>query len=77
MEYQATVDATFAFTAKRKRKVLTIEDKISIIKQLEISSNRVIAEKYGVGKSMISNIKKNKEKILTFQRERSDMGMQK
>ena len=56
---------------------ITIDDKISIIKQLEVSSNKVIAEKYGVGKSMISNIKKNKEKILTFQREMSNIGMQK
>ena len=29
------------------------------------SSNKVIAEKYRVGKSTISDIKKNKEKILT------------
>ena len=61
----------------RKRKVLTIDDKVAIIKELEISSNRVIADKYGVGKSTISDIKKNKEKILAFQREMSDMGMQK
>ena len=62
------MDATFTLRVKQKRKVLSIEDKISIIKQIkmEVSSNRVIAEKYGVGKSMISDIKKNKEKILTF-----------
>ena len=52
---------TSTLRAKRKRTVLTIDDKISIIQQLEISSNKVIAEKYGVGKSTISDIKKNKE----------------
>ena len=67
MECHTTTDASCTLRAKRKRKVLTIEDKISIIKQLEISSNKVIAEKYGVGKSTISDIKKNQEKILTFQ----------
>ena len=61
----------------RERKVFAIEDKVAIIKELEISSNRVIADKYGVGKSTISDIKKNKAKILAFQREMSDMGMQK
>ena len=66
MECPATMDATSASRVKRKRKVLLIKDKISIIKQMEISSNRVIAEKYGVGKSTISDIKKNKEEILTF-----------
>ena len=79
MACHAAVDASSTSIArsKRKRKVLSIEDKISIIKQLESSSNKVIAEKYGVGKSTISDIKKNKEKILTFQREMSNMGMQK
>ena len=37
----------------------------------------MVAETYGVGKSKISHIKKNKEKILNFLREISDMGMQK
>ena len=74
MECHAT---TTTLRVKQKRKVVTIDDKISIIKRLEVSSNKVIVDKYGVGKSTISNIKKNKEKILTFQREMSDMGMQK
>ena len=52
---------------KRKRTVLTIEDKTAIIKQLENSSANVIAERYAVGKSMISDIKKNREKILRFE----------
>ena len=36
-------------TAKRKRKVLSLEDKIAIIKKLEVTKACVIAEEYGVG----------------------------
>ena len=41
---QATTDDLYTSTAKIN--VLTIKDKISIIIQLEISSNRAIAEEY-------------------------------
>ena len=39
--------------------MLSIEVKVAIINQLEISSANVIAERYGVGKSTVSDIKKN------------------
>ena len=39
---------------------------MAIIKHLEISSSNVIAECYGVGKSTVSDIKKNHDKILRF-----------
>ena len=51
---------------KRNRTVLNIEDKVAIIKQLENSSAKVIAERYGVGKRTVSDIKKNHDKILCF-----------
>ena len=44
---------------KRKRKVLSIDEKISIIKELETSTGRVVADRYGVATSTISDIKKN------------------
>lgn len=62
---------------KCKRTVLSIEDKVAIIKQLESSSTKVSAEHYGVGKSMDSYIKKNRDKILCFKQEMCDMGMSK
>ena len=68
---------TCAAKPKRKRTVLSIEDKVAIIKQLESSSANVIAERYGVGKSTVSDIKKNRDKILRFQQEMCDMGMSK
>ena len=70
-------DSTSAAKPKRKRTVLSIEDKVAIIKQLESSSANVIAERYGVGKSMVSDIKKNGDKILRFNQEMCDMGMSK
>ena len=68
---------TCAAKPKRKRTVLSIEDKVAIIKHLENSSANVIAERYGVGKSRVSDIKKNCDKILRFQQEMRDMGMSK
>ncbi len=62
---------------KRKRKVLTVEDKVAIIKQLETTTGAVTAERFGVGKSTISDIKKNREEILRFKQRMSDMGMSK
>ena len=70
-------DSTCAAKPKRKRTVLSIEDKVAIIKQLESSSAIVIAERYGVGKSTVSDIKKNHDKILRFNQEMHDMGMSK
>ena len=70
-------DSTSAVKPKQKRTVLSIEDKVAIIKQLESSSANVIAERYGVGKSMVSDIKKNRDKILCFNQEMCDMGMSK
>lgn len=55
------------------------KDKLAIIKQrkLESSSANIIAECYGVGKSTVSDIKKNRDKILCFQQEIRNMGMSK
>ena len=41
-------ESTSAVKPKRKRTVLSIEDKVAIIKQLESSSANVIAERYGI-----------------------------
>ena len=59
-------ESTWAVKPKWKRTVLSIEDKVDIIKQLESSSANVIAKRYGVGKSTVSDIKKNRDKILLF-----------
>lgn len=63
---------------KRKRVVLSIQDKLKVIEMLDKSvSFAIIMEKFGIGKSTVSDIKKNKAKIIAFSQEMVDMGMQK
>ena len=63
---------------KRKRVVLSIQDKLKVIEMLDKSvSFAVIMEKFGIGKSTVSDIKKNKAKIIAFSQEMVNMGMQK
>ena len=45
------------------------------MKLTETTSIAIVAERYEIRKSTISNIKKNREKILQFQQEMTDMGM--
>ena len=53
---------------KRKRVVLSIRDKLEIIALLDQSiSYTVICERFGIGKSTVGDIKKNKEKIISFE----------
>ena len=52
---------------KRKRSVLSIEDKQSIILRLEKGEKGTnLSAEYGVSKQQISDIRKNKEKIMKF-----------
>ena len=67
--------ATGSATRKRERVVLSIEDKTKVIDMFDHGSySTVIAAKYGIAKSTVSGIKKNKAKILMFKREMADMG---
>lgn len=53
--------------SKRKRVVLSLADKIQIIKQLDKGvTGKVLAEKYGLGQATISDIKKNRISILNY-----------
>ena len=68
--------ATGSATRKCERVVLSIEDKTEVMDMLNRgSSSTAIATKYSIVKSTISDIKKNKAKILTFKHEMADMGM--
>ena len=65
--------ATGSATRKRKRVVLSMEDKSEVIDMLDKgSSSTVIVAKYGIAMSTVSDIKKNKAKILAFKREMAD-----
>ena len=68
--------ATGSATRKRERVILSIEDKTGVIDMLNHGSSLTsITTKYSIVKSTVSDIKNNKEKILTFKREMADMGM--
>ena len=61
---------------KRKRKVLTIHKKLEIVSLLNNNhSLAVIASKYGIGKSTISDIKRDQQKLLHFKKQTLDMSM--
>ena len=51
-------------STKRKRAVLSIKDKQIIISRLEKGTN--LAQEFGISKQQISDIRKNKDKILKF-----------
>ena len=51
-------------STKQKRAVLLIKDKQIIISRLEKGTN--LAQEFGISKQQISNIWKNKDKILKF-----------
>ena len=70
-------ESTNAAKPKRKRTFFSIEDKVAIIKQLESSSANVIAERYGIGKDTVLDIKKKRDKILCFNQEMHNMGISK
>ncbi len=70
--------APSASVKKRKKIVLSIEDKLDILKLIECeTSYTVISEKYGIGRSTVGDIKKQKSKLESFKRRLQDMGMKK
>ena len=56
--------------------VLTLEKKLEVIKMLDKAvSYTIISEKFGIGHSTVGDIKKNRDKILQFSKEREERGM--
>ena len=63
-------------TGKRKRVVLSIDEKMEILKLIDKDvSYSIIMDKYGIGRSTVSDIKKNKDSIMAFKRQAAEMGM--
>ena len=57
---------------------MSIEDKLQVLELIDkLVSYSIILEKFGIGRSTVSDIRRNKEKILSFKREMVDMGMKK
>ena len=60
---------------KRKRVVLSIEDKLKIIKLIESNvSYTVISERFGIGQSTVCDINRTKDEIRRFSQKMVDMG---
>ncbi len=51
---------------KRKRTILTIEKKVEILDKLKKNSCFSLAKEYGIGISIVCELKKNEEKIRSF-----------
>ncbi len=64
-----------AISLKRKRVVLTVEQKLEVLKMIDnFTSYTIICEKYNIGRSTVSDIKKSREKLLKFTRVIKEMG---
>ena len=62
--------------AKRKRVVLSIDDKLKVVRELDAGSSlMMLASKYGVSKSTISDIKKQAASIRSYKEQTAEMGM--
>ena len=62
--------------AAKKRKVLSVEDKLEVLKLIDNgTSYSTITRKYGIGKSTVGDIKKNRIKLEQFKKKTVEMGM--
>ena len=68
--------ASGSMSSKRKRVVLSIDDKIEVLKLIDKgTSYTVIMEKYGIGRATVSDIKKKRSSIMDFRRQTKEMGV--
>ena len=52
---------------KRTRVVLTLENKLAIVDRLKAgTTQKKLAEEYGIGRSTVGNLKKNEDRIRLF-----------
>ena len=62
--------------SKRKKVVLTIEEKLDILELVEKgTSYNIITEKYGIRKSTVTDIKKSKHKLEAFKKKNCGHGV--
>ena len=62
--------------AKRKKIVLNIEQKLEVIDLLQKgASYSTVADKYGIGRSTIADIRKSAEKLRSFKQRMTEMGV--
>lgn len=62
-------------SGKRKRVVLSIDQKIEVLKLIDKgTSYTIIMEKFGIGRSTVANIKKKRSSLMDFRRQMKEMG---
>lgn len=72
----ATGSTSVKTSGKHKRVVLSIDDKLDVLRQINKDvSYTIIMEKFGIGRSAVSDIKKNEVRLIAFKRQATDMGM--
>jgi len=59
-------------TRKRAHKTLTIDQKLDLLDQI---GKTVLCEKYGIGRSTITDIKKHESSLRQYKRKMTDMGV--
>ena len=59
---------------KRAHKTLTIEQKVAILDELGSASYSVLCERYGIGRSTISDIKRKESELRQYERKLTEMG---
>ena len=68
--------ATSTPISKRSHKTLTIDEKLTVLDELEKrkTSYTILCEKYGIGRSTITSIKKQGDKLREYKRKMVEMG---
>ena len=65
--YTAVLDEQMVCIGKRKREVLTLDAKQAIVERLQKGEKpSLLMKEFNCGKATISDIKRNKERILAF-----------
>ena len=65
MEYSEHILTSLTFVIMSKRKCLTLEDRVKVVKLLDAGKrSRVLATEFGVGRTQIQNVAKRKREIM-------------
>ena len=72
--YSYPVPITLTIMATKKRRELTLKDKIDLIKKSDGKSSRQLAEIYGVGRTQVQNILKRKRELTEQYEENANDG---
>ena len=61
--------------SKRSHKTLTIDKKLELLDQIRKKSYTVLCEEYGIGRSTITNLKKQEPALQAYKCKMTEMGV--